>query len=135
MPRRRKAWTSWNYLGSRPRDGAERELSVTYWMNRLQGLPETRPYFVTLNATQPPRELLHGEIAEHPIFDLNALSAQKSLWRLQGARRTWFCGAYCGAGFHEDGLQAGLTVAEKLGGMKRPWQVPQEAVLLPLEAA
>ena len=133
MPRRRSTWTSWNYLGQREQDGAERELSVTYWMNRLQGLPEVLPYFVTLNAPHAPRQTIRTETAEHPIFDLRALAAQKSLWSLQGARRTWFCGAYCGDGFHEDGLQAGLLVAEKLGGLKRPWHVRDETARLPQE--
>ncbi|MCY1379081.1 hypothetical protein D9M69_667660 [compost metagenome] len=49
------------------------------------------------------------------------------MWQLQGQRRTWFCGAYFGAGFHEDGLQAGLAVAEALGGVRRPWRVAQES--------
>jgi len=135
MPKRRQAWTSWNYLGKRPKQGAERELSVTYWMNRLQGLPEERPYFVTLNAPEAPPDPIRSEEMEHPIFDLNAIAAQKSLWRMQGSRRTWFCGAYCGAGFHEDGLQAGLLVAEKLGGVQRPWHVRDQAARLPAEVA
>ena len=104
-------------------------------MNRLQGLPEERPYFVTLNAPEAPRDPIRSEEMEHPIFDLNAIAAQKSLWRMQGSRRTWFCGAYCGAGFHEDGLQAGLLVAEKLGGVQRPWHVRDQAARLPAEVA
>jgi predicted NAD/FAD-binding protein len=63
----------------------------------------------------------------HPRFDARAMQAQKDLWSLQGRRSTWFCGAYFGAGFHEDGLQAGLAVAEALGGMRRPWTVPEES--------
>ena len=55
------------------------------------------------------------------------MRAQKQLWSLQGGRNTWFCGAYFGAGFHEDGLQAGLAVAEQLGGLRRPWRVPNES--------
>ena len=55
------------------------------------------------------------------------MQAQEQLWSLQGARRTWFCGAYFGAGFHEDGLQAGLAVAEALGGVRRPWRVRDES--------
>jgi predicted NAD/FAD-binding protein len=55
------------------------------------------------------------------------MSAQRRLWLLQGQRNTWFCGAYFGAGFHEDGLQAGLAVAEQLGGIRRPWQVPNQS--------
>jgi predicted NAD/FAD-binding protein len=55
------------------------------------------------------------------------LQAQKELWSLQGRGNTWFCGAYFGAGFHEDGLQAGLAVAEAIGGVRRPWTVPDES--------
>ena len=55
------------------------------------------------------------------------MKAQRQLWRLQGLRRTWFCGAWFGSGFHEDGLQAGLAVAEALGGVRRPWTVPEES--------
>ena len=63
----------------------------------------------------------------HPVFDLGALSAQKRLWSLQGDGNVWFCGAHFGAGFHEDGLQAGLAVAEQLGGVRRPWSVAAES--------
>jgi predicted NAD/FAD-binding protein len=124
MPRRRAVWSSWNYLGSRaPRAGAD--LCVTYWMNRLQTLDARRPFFVTLNPQHPPAAgtLWHSEIYEHPLFDAAAIRAQRQVWHLQGARRTWFCGAWFGAGFHEDGLQAGLAVAEQLGGVARPWTV------------
>ena len=64
---------------------------------------------------------------QHPLLDAAATRAQKRLWDLQGRRNAWFCGAYFGAGFHEDGLQAGLAVAEQLGGMQRPWDVPGES--------
>ena len=60
------------------------------------------------------------------MFDVAAIAAQRELWSLQGRRNTWFCGAYFGAGFHEDGLQAGLAVAEELGGVRRPWTVAGE---------
>lgn len=71
--------------------------------------------------------MLREEIYEHPIFDGPALAAQEELWSLQGGRNTWFCGAHFGAGFHEDGLQAGLAVAEDLGGMTRPWTVADDS--------
>lgn len=121
MPRRRRAWASWNYIGTG--DG----LCVTYWMNRLQGVPG-QDLFVTLNPPRPPRSgaLLRSEIYEHPIFNPAAIQAQKRLWSLQGRGGVWFCGAYFGAGFHEDGLQSGLAVAEQLGGVRRPWSVEQE---------
>jgi predicted NAD/FAD-binding protein len=124
MPRRRAVWSSWNYLGRR--DGADAAtVCVTYWMNRLQAIAGPRDYFVTLNPPRPPAAgtLLHSETYEHPVFDTAATRAQHAVWSLQGCRRTWFCGAWFGAGFHEDGLQAGLAVAEQLGGVARPWRV------------
>ncbi len=131
MPRRRRAWASWNHLGDRSRPDAA--CAVTYWMNRLQGLPGERPVFVTLNPPDALRadSILHEEIYEHPLFDAAALAAQERLWALQGARRSWFCGAYFGSGFHEDGLQAGLAVAEALGGVRRPWRVRNESGRIP----
>jgi predicted NAD/FAD-binding protein len=127
MPRRRRVWSSWNYASRA--GGGDPDLSVTYWMNRLQGLPEERPLFVTLNPlVEPDPALVHRrEIYHHPIFNAAAGRAQEDLWSLQGARNTWFAGAYFGAGFHEDGLQAGLAVAEQLGGVRRPWLVQDES--------
>ena len=125
MPQRRSIWSSWNYLSPH----ADAPLSVTYWKNRLQGLAPETPLFVTLNPATPPREdLVHQRfVYEHPIFDLAAIKAQRELWSLQGRRRTWFCGAWFGSGFHEDGLQSGLAVAEQLGGVRRPWNVENES--------
>lgn len=127
MPRRRAVWASWNYLG---RSGAETTLPcVTYWMNRLQGLPGETDYFVTLNPPHAPRpgSLLRSESYEHPVFDAAAIRAQRRLWSLQDEGGVWFCGAHFGAGFHEDGLQSGLAVAEQLGGVRRPWLVAAES--------
>ena len=97
-------------------------------MNRLQGLPG-QDLFVTLNPPRPPAAgtLLRSELYEHPIFDPAAVRAQKDLWSLQGHGGVWFCGAHFGAGFHEDGLQSGLAVAEQLGGVRRPWTVENES--------
>jgi predicted NAD/FAD-binding protein len=130
MPRRRRAWASWNYIG------AEAGLCVSYWMNRLQGLPG-QDLFVTLNPPRPPASgaLLRSELYEHPIFDPAAIAAQKELWTLQGRGGVWFCGAHFGAGFHEDGLQSGLAVAEQLGGVRRPWRVADESGRIHLGAA
>jgi predicted NAD/FAD-binding protein len=135
MPKRRSVWSSWNYLGSPAEGGHGRQLCVTYWMNRLQGLPEARPLFVTLNPIRPPHAgtLIRSEIYEHPLFDAAAMAAQRRLWSLQGVNRTWYCGAYFGSGFHEDGLQAGLAVAEQLGGAKRPWTVDGESSRIHLD--
>ena len=124
MPRRRQAWASWNYLtdAQHPK-GQPDAISVTYWMNSLQHLPQEHPVFVTLNPTQEPGDghILRSFLYDHPVFNLDSIAAQKSLWSLQGKQNTWFCGAYFGYGFHEDGLQAGLAVAEQLGGTPRPW--------------
>lgn len=125
MPRRRAVWSSWNYVDGR--HATVGDAQVTYWMNRLQGLPEDKPLFVTLNPTGTPREAVHEDLYAHPVFDISAAAAQRELWSLQGRRNTWFCGAYFGAGFHEDGLQAGLAVAEDLGGLRRPWTVAGES--------
>ena len=132
MPKRRRAWASWNHIGHRAQPDSA--CAVTYWMNRLQGLPDERPFFVTLNPPDTLREetILHEEIYEHPLFDAAALEAQERLWSLQGVRRSWFCGAYFGSGFHEDGLQAGLAVDEALGGVRRPWQVRDESGRIPV---
>lgn len=128
MPRRRAAWASWNYLAGNSA-GNKRRLSVTYWMNSLQPLGDAPPLFVTLNPLRDPRPglILSRDCYAHPVFDAAANRAQRELWSLQGRQNTWYCGAYFGAGFHEDGLQAGLAVAEDLGGMRRPWQVPGDS--------
>lgn len=127
MPRRRAAWSSWNYMGSRAASGTA-SVCVTYWMNRLQGIPEETPIFVTLNPSPRPRpgSEISSHVYDHPVFDADAMRAQAKLWTLQGVRNTWFCGAYFGAGFHEDGLQSGLAVAEALSGTKRPWSIANE---------
>ena len=126
MPKRRRAWTSWNHIGMRDRPG---EGAVTYWMNRLQSLKGAPELFVTLNPNKEiaADRLLRTEVYEHPLFDADAIAAQQQVWDIQGARRTWFCGSYLGHGFHEDALQSGLAVAEQLGGVRRPWTVQDES--------
>lgn len=125
MPRRRRLWSSWNYAGG----GDGPRVRVTYWMNRLQPLATATDLFVTLNpADDIPAERVRGRFTyHHPQFDAAALAAQRRLWQLQGRQRAWFCGSYFGAGFHEDALQAGLAVAEDLGGVRRPWRVRDES--------
>jgi len=124
MPQRKHLWSSWNYL--RGDQGAD-ALSLTYWMNRLQPLNTTSNVFVTLN---PHREFAPDSVQyeidyRHPLFDARAIAAQTDLWQIQGVQRSWFAGAWMGYGFHEDGLQAGLEVAERIGNVERPWQVKQ----------
>jgi len=128
MPKRRKAWASWNYI-SAAQDADTRLVCLTYWMNLLQNIDSAFPLFVTLNPYRAPRDgSIHATFDyEHPLFDHAALDAQRQLWKLQGTNRTWFCGAYFGHGFHEDGLQSGLAVAEALGGTRRPWDVDGES--------
>jgi predicted NAD/FAD-binding protein len=128
MPKRQRAWASWNYIGS-SEASENADLCVTYWMNKLQGIDAKTPLFVTLNPNTMPREdTIHGEWSyAHPVFDAAALDAQERLWTLQGVNRTWFCGSYFGSGFHEDGLQAGLAAAEAAGGVRRPWNVVNES--------
>jgi predicted NAD/FAD-binding protein len=126
MPKRRRAWSSWNILG-RTGLATDENPTVTYWMNSLHDIPSEAPLFVTLNATREPRQAWAHETYAHPQFDSAAIAAQRELWSLQGEGGVWFCGAYFGAGFHEDGLQAGLAVAEALGGVHRPWSVPNES--------
>ena len=134
MPKRRAAWSSWNYLANGR--GADRRLSVTYWMNRLQPLPGRPDIFLSLNAPWkiPEDTVLRRVTYRHPLFDAAAFAAQRELWSLQGVGGVWFCGAYFGYGFHEDGLQAGLAVAEAIGGAKRPWRVSGESDRLTLPA-
>ncbi|MCW5751918.1 MAG: FAD-dependent oxidoreductase [Alphaproteobacteria bacterium] len=116
MPKRRRVWSSWNYLTEDRRD-LERKVAVTYWMNRLQNLDPACPLFVTLNPlAEPEAALTFARIGyEHPLFDEGAIRAQAALGEIQGTRRTWFCGAWTRHGFHEDGLVSAIRVARSLG--------------------
>jgi len=98
-------------------------------MNRLQGVATDRPVFVTLNPRRAPdaTSVIARFDYAHPAFDLQAMAAQRDLWRLQGVGGVWYCGSYFGAGFHEDALQSGLAAAEQLGGVRRPWSVANES--------
>ena len=118
MPRRRRLWSSWNYVGDTHKTNSA---SVTYWMNALQPLKTTKNIFVTLNAKRKPHSIIKEFEYTHPVFNEQTSKMQKRLWSLQGINRTWFCGAHFGSGFHEDGLQTGLAVAEHLGCTLRPW--------------
>jgi predicted NAD/FAD-binding protein len=121
MPRRRRAWASWNYL-STGRADEDTSVFVTYWMNRLQNIETPEDIFVTLNPDRAidPALIVGSFDYMHPQFDREAVAAQKALHRVQGRDGYWFCGSYCGNGFHEDGLQAGLQVAAALGS-PAPW--------------
>jgi predicted NAD/FAD-binding protein len=119
MPKRRAAWGSWNYVTDlKP----EIPPYVTYWMNSLQHIDETKPLFVSLNGPEPDPALIFGRFDyEHPQFDGAALAAQRRFSRIQGRGGVWYAGAWLGYGFHEDGLTSGLRVALALGGSV-PWK-------------
>jgi len=122
MPLRKRAWCSWNYVESK---SIPEKVCVSYWMNRLQNLQSEHNYIVTLNPSQipePGKQVVETNY-DHPVFNVEAMSAQKKLWQLQGLQRTWYCGSYFGAGFHEDAVQSGFAVAEQLGGLQRPWSL------------
>ena len=128
MPQRRKVWSSWNYISDAAPGLTTAPVSLTYWMNRLQGIDRSKPLFVTLNPAQPPRpDLTFGTFHyAHPQFDAAAERTRAALGSVQGARGLWFCGAWCGHGFHEDGLTAGLEVAAALGA-PAPWRAVGQA--------
>ncbi len=116
MPKRKAAWASWNYTVWN-RIAEKTRVSVTYWMNRLQNLKTSRPYFVTLNATDyiDPQKVIRKISYTHPHYEFSSLTSQKALARLNGDRSTFFCGSYFGNGFHEDAVRSAVQVAEKLG--------------------
>jgi len=122
LPRDKKAWAAWNYLADH--EGADqRPVGVSYLMNRLQPLPFRQPVVVTLN---PPREPDPASVIaefdyDHPVFDLRAIAAQQRLAQVQGRHGLWFCGAWSGYGFHEDGLKSALAVVNAMG-LAAPWQ-------------
>jgi predicted NAD/FAD-binding protein len=125
MPRRRGAWAAWNYYAD---DSAEKAgpVAVNYWLNKLQPLPFTTDVFVTLNPPKPPAAstVLKRIEYSHPLLDQLAYKAQQQLDAVQGLDRVYFCGAWSGYGFHEDGLKSGMRVAKLLGA-----SIPWEAVL------
>ncbi len=120
MPQRRRIWSAWNYLHDR--SGTDSAVAVTYWMNRLQSLDPSCPLFVTLNPTRAfaPKTELRRFMYDHPIFDGAANVAQGLLPTIQGVKNLWFCGSYCGYGFHEDGLASAIAVGRALG-VAPPW--------------
>ncbi len=114
LPQNRSAWAAWNY--ERAASESNAQVCLHYWLNRLQPLPWRQPVVVSLNpAREIARNCIMGEYDyEHPVFDLAAIRAQTDVPLLQGQRRTWFCGAWMGYGFHEDGLKAGQLVGRML---------------------
>jgi len=117
MPKRRRCWASWSYTADRMQN-----LSVTYWMNRLQSIDPDCPLFVTLNPVSPisPEKIFDVHEFSHPIFTRETMAAQQRIPEIQGKRGVWFCGAYQRYGFHEDGLLSAINVARALGA-RIPW--------------
>jgi predicted NAD/FAD-binding protein len=122
MPRRRGVWSSWNYL-ARDRADHGREVSLTYWMNRLQNLVTPEPLLATLNPLREPApgRVLLEKTYRHPCYDAAMIAAQAALPGLQGERNTWFCGAWTGYGFHEDGIASAVAAARGFG-VAPPWE-------------
>jgi predicted NAD/FAD-binding protein len=114
MPTSRRGWASWNYRGYLDSARNSDPVILTYWMNKIQHIPDQYPLFVTLNPPRAPDvdlEFARFEF-EHPQFDDQSVSAQARLQEIQGGGNVWFCGAYCRYGFHEDGYSSGLRAAE-----------------------
>jgi predicted NAD/FAD-binding protein len=116
LPRSRRAWASWNYHRL---DAEVDHATLTYHLNPLQGIPSTVPVLVTLNqddAVDPDLVLARMDYA-HPVLDAGAINAQRRHRDISGARRTWYCGAYWGNGFHEDGVRSAVETCRALGVM------------------
>jgi uncharacterized protein len=125
LPSRRLAWAAWNYERAASDSRESASVCLHYLLNRLQPLPFAQPVVVSLN---PTREPLAGSVLgeydyAHPVFDAAAIDAQRRLPQIQGRHHRWFCGAWTGYGFHEDGLKSGLAVAAAVIGATR---VPAE---------
>lgn len=119
MPRRRAAWASWNFhLGEGPPRGS----TVTYWMNNLQRLDAERDYFVSLNRGEEidPDKVIRRIAYDHPMYTAAGVAAQARHAEVSGVRRTHYCGAYWGWGFHEDGVVSALRACEAI----RPGSTP-----------
>ena len=116
MPKARKVWSSWCYAEGATK--SEDRIDLSYWMNSLQPWLKGEDLIVTLNTTRPIREELTWDQAtfHHPVFDGAALRAQGQLARINGANRTWFCGAWMKNGFHEDGIASAVEVVDAIGG-------------------
>lgn len=116
LPPLARARTSWNYIREEE-DTGRSPVTLTYYMNRLQRLQTANDYCVSLNVTRPLREssVIRSMEFSHPLYTHAATESQQHLRRLNGRRRTFFCGAYFGYGFHEDGFKAGQEVAAHFG--------------------
>jgi uncharacterized protein len=120
MPKIKRCWSSWNYIADKSK--YDNSISVTYWMNLLQNLKSNTQYFVTLNPLKPILEshIIDKHVFSHPVYTYDTLLGQKLITLLQGKNNTWFCGAYLGNGFHEDGARSAVNVVS-LMGIGVPW--------------
>ncbi|MEK9658609.1 MAG: FAD-dependent oxidoreductase [Chloroflexota bacterium] len=118
MPRRRAAWCSWNYRSTSCGDG-DSGVSVTYHLNRLQGLKVRQNYFVSVNPSSEPAPgtVLDETVMSHPLYTEASVGAQAALRSVGGALRTAYAGAYLGHGFHEDGYRSGVEAVDALAGL------------------
>ena len=121
LPDSKNVWSAWNYFSETDSDGT-RAVEVSYLISKLQPLPFQAPIIVTLNPKRrpDPAKTIKSIIYHHPLFDQKAIDAQKKLQEIQGTNNTYFAGAWCGYGFHEDGLKSGIAVAKMLGA-EIPW--------------
>jgi uncharacterized protein len=112
LPKRELAWASWNYY-----DIGSDMATLTYYLNRLQNIqaPENLLLSINLSHKIAPEKILHRFSYAHPSFSQSALAAQKNLGDINGKNNTFFCGAYWGFGFHEDGVNSALEVCRLLG--------------------
>ncbi|KAI5009686.1 hypothetical protein ZWY2020_011823 [Hordeum vulgare] len=113
MPQNSSAWSAWNFLGT-----TSRGFSVTYWLNRIQKIESVKPFLVTINPPCVPDRVVLKWSTSLPVPSVAAAKAYLQLDQIQGKRGIWFCGAYQGHGFHEDGLKAGKAAAHGLLGKK-----------------
>ncbi len=120
LPLRKRAWASWNYYIPKEEN---MPVALTYNLNRLQGHQAPSPICISLNETQRIRtdKILQKIIYHHPVYSREALSAQKRLREINGKNRTYFCGAYWGYGFHEDGVKSALAVGEFFNRRLETW--------------
>ena len=122
LPTRPLAWAAWNYERASDSHRESTQVCLHYLLNLLQPLPFKQPVVVSLNPVTPiaPDLILGSFDYAHPVFDGAAIRAQKDLPGLQGQQHTYFCGAWTGYGFHEDGLKSGLLVAELILDLSEP---------------
>ena len=118
MPNSKLAWSSWNFLQN---FDEKNNFALTYWMNKLQKINKNKNYFVSVNPNFEPDNIIDQTLFEHPVFNMETLKSQKKLGSIQGKKNTFYCGSYCGYGFHEDGIQSAAYIAKQLN-IILPWK-------------